>query len=277
MTARDALSLYAGTVVHRRARPKRHALRYRVFSMLADVDRLDEADANLRWFSRNRFNLFSLNDADFGVRDGRAISDFIWGEVSEAGLRDDVIRIDMLAYPRIFGFAFNPITVYFAYDRNDAVRLIVYEVSNTFGERHHYVAGPFDSGSAVPGHEAKKAMHVSPFNVIEGRYRFSVRQPGEKVFVGVTLGTTEGGLVTAFFDGERRPGSDFSLLQAALAYPFVTIKVVLGIHWEALKLWLKGVPLRPGPKAGELPAKTKAGEEPRCTTTTRLRGARTPG
>lgn len=233
-------AIYVGDVVHKRARPKRHSLRYRVFSMLVDLDQLESLDEQLRLFSLNRFNFFSLVTRDFGPRDGSSIAAFIRRKAAAAGVAD-LARIRMLAYPRLLGFAFNPITVYFCEDAGGVVRFMAYEVNNTFGEHHFYQAA-VDASSGELQHDARKAFFVSPFNTLEGTYRFSVRPPQERVFLGITLSTAEGGLLTAYFDAEKRALTDATLLKLLLAYPFMTAKVVLGIHWEALLLWLKGVP-----------------------------------
>lgn len=236
----DLGAIYVGDVVHKRARPKRHSLRYRVFSMLVDLDQLEALDQKLRLFSLNRLNLVSLVTRDFGPRDGTSIAAFVRRKAAAAGA-PDIARIRMLAYPRLLGFAFNPITVYFCEDATGQTVFLAYEVSNTFGEHHFYQAAVNADGPEIR-HEAKKAFFVSPFNTLEGNYRFSIRPPGEKVFLGITLSTDEGGLLTAYFEGERRPMTDATLLKLLLAYPFMTAKVVAGIHWEALLLWLKGVP-----------------------------------
>lgn len=233
-------AIYVGDVVHKRARPKRHSLRYRVFSMLVDLDQLDSMDQKLRFFSLNRFNLVSLVTKDFGPRDGTSVASFIRRKAAAAGV-PDVARIRMLAYPRLLGFAFNPITVYYCEDAEGVVRFMAYEVSNTFGEHHFYQADVTPVDGHIR-HDARKALYVSPFNTMEGDYRFSVRPPTETVFLGITLSDVEGGLLTAYFEGERRPLTDATLLKLLLAYPFMTAKVVAGIHWEALLLWLKGVP-----------------------------------
>lgn len=238
MTAPGAI--YVGDVVHKRARPKRHSLRYRVFSMLVDIEQLESLDKKLRLFSLNRFNLVSLVTRDFGPRDGSSIAAFIRRKASAAGVTD-IARIRMLAYPRLLGFAFNPISVYYCEDAEGVVRFMAYEVSNTFGEHHFYQAGVTPVDGEIH-HEAGKALYVSPFNTMEGRYRFTVRPPGENVFLGITLSDADGGLLTAYFEGEKRPLTDATLLKLLLAYPFMTAKVVAGIHWEALLLWLKGVP-----------------------------------
>ena len=241
VAASSAGAIYVGDVVHKRSRPKRHALRYRVFSLLVDLDQLDDLSKSLRLFSLDRFNFVSLVTSDFGARDGTSICGFIRHKAALAGV-DDIAKIRMLAYPRLFGYAFNPITVYFCEDATGLIKFIAYEVSNTFGEHHFYEALVDATGSQIH-HQAKKAFFVSPFNTLEGSYRFAIRPPREQVFIGITLSTGEGGLLTAYFEGERRPLTDAGLLKLLLAYPFMTAKVVLGIYWEALLLLLKGMPL----------------------------------
>ncbi len=234
-------AIYVGEVVHKRLRPKAHSLTYTVFSLLVDLDRVEELPKRLRLFSLNRFNLVSLYFADFGPHDGTNPAAFIRQRALEAGVTEPIARVRMLAYPRIFGYAFNPLSAYFLENAAGETVGLVHEVHNTFGERHFYV------DAVTPGplltHSADKAFYVSPFNTLEGRYRFTVRPPEAEVFLGIVLETDEGPLMSAWFKGARRVLSDGLLGKLMLAYPLMTAKVFAGIHFEALRLWLKGIPL----------------------------------
>ncbi len=236
-------AIYVGTVTHRRLRPVPHALHYDVASLLVDVDDLATGRTPLL-LSHNGFNLFSIHDKDHGDQDGAAsIRDYAWREVRKAGLEGEVSRILMLAYPRILGYAFNPLTTYYALDAASNVRLMIYEVHNTFGGRHTYVVGPDGDAGASFG-TVDKVFRVSPFNGVEGTYGLRASPPGETVAVGVSLTTAEGPLLKAWFRGARRPLTSIGLLAIFARLPFQSLKVIGGIHWEALKLWLKGLNLQ---------------------------------
>lgn len=236
--------IYVGDVVHKRVRPRAHALRYHVFALAIDVDEIDAAATRLRWFSHNRFNLFSLWDRDHGASGGVPLGVLARQVLSEAGIDSGSIsRIELLAYPRVLGYVFNPLAVYFARDAAGALVALIYEVRNTFGDRIRYVlpAGPAVNG--VHSHACAKAMPVSPFAPPTGRYDFHITPPDAQVVVGVAFRDGEGPLIKTHFRGQARPLDDTTLLRLAVRFPLLTVKVMAAIHWEALKLWLKGVPV----------------------------------
>ncbi len=243
--------LYSGTVVHTRLRPRAHRLRYSVFALLFDCDRIAALDRQLRLFSYNRFNLFSLHDRDHG--DGTPLPDYLRGLAARSGRGGDVRRFLMLCYPRILGYAFNPLTVYFGLDAEDRTRLIVYEVNNTFGERKTYVIPVADGEQNPIFQSCRKELYVSPFNPPVGTYSFRVTPPAETVTVGVALRDASGPVLKTHFHAQRDTLCDRTLLRALGRTGWMTAKVMIGIHYEAARLWFKGLRIVPRPPAPETP------------------------
>ncbi len=234
-------AIYVGKVVHQRLRPLSHRLEYSVASLLVDVDELPSLPRLLRY---NGFGLFGLYDADYGEH-GHVIPlrNLAWSLMERHGAPSAVTRVLMLSYPRILGYAFNPLTVFFGLDAANNIRMLIYEVHNTFGGRHIYAAGPFAPGDKTFA-ITDKVFRVSPFNKVEGHYGLRASVPGGDVAVGVSLTTDEGPVLNAYFSGKRQPLSNATLLKVFATLPLMTIKVMAGIHWEALKLWLKGLKLQ---------------------------------
>lgn len=235
-------ALFKGDVIHRRHRPKTHRLHYRVFSLLIDLDELPKLDRAMRLFGHNRFALFSVHDRDHGALDGGGLKSWALGEVERAGISEPVARVEMLCYPRILGYVFNPLTVYFCYRENGGLVAILYEVCNTFKERMTYVIPVADDSRPVR-QTAEKQLYVSPFIPMECTYHFSIAPPGETVSVRINEKDGEGPLLFAAFNGKRAALSDRALLSAFAAYPLMTIKIIAGIHLEALRLLMKGIPV----------------------------------
>jgi DUF1365 family protein len=249
-------ALYFGDVVHRRLRPRSHALRYSVFSVLFDVDHLDQLASRLRLFSHNRFNLLSLFDRDHG--DGLPLGPYLSKIADSAELGVVIERFLMLCYPRVLGYAFNPLTVYYGLDRDGLIQLVIYEVNNTFGGRASYVmpVGQSERGAGgVIAQRCRKRLYVSPFNSEHGTYSFRLMPPGKELTVGVALRDAEGPLLTAHFHGQRRELTDRALLRAIRRTGWMTVKVIIGIHVEAAKLWLKGLRPFPRPVRSSKPAR----------------------
>lgn len=237
-------AVYCGEVVHARVRPVAHRLGYRMFSVLLDVDRIGEAAAGCRLYSYNRGNLFSTFDGDHGPGDGTPIARHAHATFAAAGFAGDVERILLLASPRVIGTLFNPLSVYFGLTREGALSALIYEVNNTVGERTSYVVKAGAPGDEdVYGHGCAKAMYVSPFTPAEAQYRFRVTVPGERVTVGVGVRDRAGGLLRTHFTAAREPLCDRTLASLAVRFPMQSMVVAGGIHLEALRLFLKGVPV----------------------------------
>ena len=246
-------ALYVGRVTHLRLRQVRHRLDYRLFTLWVDLDELADLDRGLRGFSVNRFNLFSLHESDYG--DGRGLRPHVERQLTAAGLPPGG-PIRLLSMPRILGYVFNPLSVYFCHQPDGALQAILYEVNNTFGERHSYLI-PVESAEARSDcitQKCDKCFHVSPFLCLEMRYGFRVEPPRRDragVVIEVSVSDAEGAVLHTRLDALRRPLGDAALLRVFVTHPLLTFKVVAGIHWEALKLWIKGERLhaRPSPPA----------------------------
>lgn len=243
---KPAGSLYRGKVLHRRVRPRVHAFRYRLFWILLDIDRLEAAAAETRLFSIGRFNLLSFQPRDHGDGSGTGLRAQMQARLTEAGIHDADGPIRLLTLPRVLGFVFNPISVYYAHRADGGLAGVIYEVSSTFGERRAYVL-PANEGDLFR-HGCDKALHVSPFMRMDMTYAFKGRTPEERMHLTIDGHDPDGLLIATAMQGERRALTDREILRATLALPFETLKVVVAIHWEALRLWLKGVPLAPDPK-----------------------------
>lgn len=242
--------LYPGEVMHARLKPFGHRFVYSVFSLLIDIDRLAEADKASPLFSVNRSNLACFRESDHVDEIGQPIRQFVDNLLANAGVIGPTGRVLLLCYPRIFGYVFNPISVYFVYGKdNDDLVAVIYAVRNTFGERHTYVA-PIRRGELGPAgvrQERTKIFHVSPFIDMGARYHFRVLPPGR--IVRLRIHETENGepLLAATFVGTAKPLATSTLAACLLKIPFMTWKIMVGIHWEALKIWLKGAKFHKSP------------------------------
>ena len=238
-------SFYAARVMHHRLKPVSHRFVHRVFSLLVDIDRLDELSRRLRLFSLNRFNLFSFAEKDFGDLSGAPLRHWVERILRAEGHDYALGRVRLLCFPRLLGYAFNPISVFYCEDSQGTLRTVIYQVRNTYHERHSYLI-PLEGDDMSPEsdihrHEADKQFYVSPFIDLEARYRFRLRAPGERLSLLIAEDDAEGPLLFASLTGNRRKLSDWTLIRAFFAVPLMTFKVFAAIHWHALRLWLKKV------------------------------------
>jgi DUF1365 family protein len=247
----NAAALYFGDVMHARLKPVGHRFSYRVMSLLIDLDRLDIADRQSRLFGVNRAALYSFHERDHGERDGSSLAAYARRRAAEHGIDLTGGRVLLLCYPRLLGFTFNPLSVYFCTRADGELALAIYEVRNTFGDIHSYVlpVRPGELTAAGLRQQQEKLFYVSPFIDMPMRYHFRLSPPTARVKLRILETDRTGPLLAATFHGVRRALSSAQLLRAFFALPLVTLKIVAAIHWEALRLWVKGLRLvpRPGP------------------------------
>jgi DUF1365 family protein len=249
-----AATLYFGEVMHARLKPMGHRFNYRVMSLLIDLDRLEEADRQCQLFGVNRAALYSFNETDHGERDGSPLRAYAQRRAAEHGIDLTGGRVLLLCYPRLLGYTFNPLSVYFCYRADGGLALMIYEVRNTFGDIHAYVLPltPGQISNAGIRQHHNKLFYVSPFIDMAMRYHFRVSLPAESVKLRILESDREGPLLAATFNGRRRALTTPALLWSVFALPLVTLKIMAAIHWEALRLWLKGA--RPVPRPDAAPA-----------------------
>jgi len=250
----DASALYVGQVTHRRTHGFDHALGYRIFMLLMDLDHVDGHLKRLRWLSGRRFGLLSFRAADHGDRSGRPLRGQVEHHLAEAGIDIEGGPIRLLCMPRILGFGFNPLSVYFCHRPDGTLAALLYEVTNTFHERHSYlVAHPRETDDRLVRQTAEKAFFVSPFMDMDLTYDFTVRPPGEAVSVVVAVRREDTPILTATFAGTRQPLNDAALFRTWITHPLLTFKVMWGIHWEAVLGMFKGARYRERGRPPEQP------------------------
>ena len=232
--------IYNGSVIHKRFKPKEHFFKYSVFSLLIDLAELKEIEKKINFFSYNKFNLISFFDIDHGPRDGSSLEDWVKQNLKTIGILNKSVKIRLLCYPRIFGYVFNPLSIFFIYDENDQLISILYEVKNTFGEQHTYVFKT-EKGKNLIENNCNKKFHVSPFIEMDCKYFFKILLPENKLSVIINQNDDTGKLLYASQDGIKKKLNNKNLIISYITHPLMTFKIIGAIHYEALKLWLKGI------------------------------------
>ena len=232
--------IYVGNVIHKRFKPKEHFFKYRVFSLLLDLSEINLIQKKISFFSYNRFNLISFYDKDHGNRDGSNLKDWVIKNIQKYNIETKNIRIKLLCYPRILGYVFNPLSVFFIYNEDSSLVAILYEVKNTFGEQHTYVFKTKNELKLIEN-KCQKKFFVSPFMDLDSTYYFKILYPEDTLSVVIDQRDNLGKLLFASQDGKRINLSSKNLLFSYLKHPLMTFKIISAIHFEALRLWIKGI------------------------------------
>ena len=229
--------IYNGEVTHTRFKPIRHFLKYKTFSLLIDLNEINLLDKSIGIFSHNKFNIFSFYYKDHGARDGSSLKDWVIENIKKFKISNNITNIKLLCYPRIFGYVFNPLSIFYCYEEEN-LKAIFYEVKNTFNEQHTYIFKIKDKGSIEL--KCKKKFYVSPFMDMNTFYNFRLLNPKKKLSVFIKQTDEKETVLTATQTGDKKEFSFKQLIINFFKYPLMTIKIIISIHYEALLLWKKG-------------------------------------
>jgi len=229
--------IYNGEVNHTRFKPVKHFLNYKTFSLFIDLDEIQQLDKSISIFSHNKFNIFSFYNKDHGDRDGNCLKKWVISNLKKYKIEGNISKIKILCYPRIFGYVFNPLSIFYCYE-NDKLKSIFYEVKNTFNEQHTYIFKIKD-GEEIK-QKCKKKFYVSPFMDMETFYNFKLIDPNQRLSVMIKQTDAEGTVLTATQTGYKKEFNFKQLLINFFRYPLMTLKIISSIHFEALLLWKKG-------------------------------------
>ena len=233
--------IYNGAVKHQRFKPIKHSLNYKTFSLLIDLDEIESLAKNISIFSLNKFNIFSFYYLDHGARDGSSLKDWVQKNIKKFNISNNITKIKLLCYPRMFGYVFNPLSIFYCYENNN-LRAIFYEVKNTFNEQHTYIFKIKDNEKIEQ--KCKKKFYVSPFLDMETYYNFKLLNPKDKLSIFIKQTDRKETILTATQTGDKKEFSFKQLLINFFKYPLMTIKIMSSIHYEAFFLWKKGAVYR---------------------------------
>ena len=242
--------LFVGTIRHRRFRPRAHAFRYSLFMALLDIDQL-EAQFGVSWLlGRNRWNLASFRDGDHIGEPGRPLRERLAESARAAGHHLPGGPIFLLTHLRYAGYVFNPISIYYCFDRESRLQLVLADVRNTYGGRRAYWLTPIGDLDRRFRAVAAKSMYVSPFMTMSANYEFVLTEPAATL--AVQMNVADSASRAPIFDATltlaRRPWTAAAIRRVLLSYPLMTARVIGAIHFEALRLRMKGLSVVPAPE-----------------------------
>jgi DUF1365 family protein len=232
-------ALYVGTVRHRRRGKPSHEFTSKVWHALIDLDELPQLATRLRGFSHNRFNLVGFDDRDHMGPSREPVRHKLERWLRGRGVRTEFSSISLLTHLRVFGHVFNPVSLFFCRDKDDVLRHIVAEVNNTFGETYCYLLDADVDGARE---EQDKVFHVSPFQPVNGSYRFRIKAPGPRMTAHIEVVRNGESVFDTTLTETRRPLTESSLFSTVARHPHTGLRTLMLIHFQALRLWLKRAP-----------------------------------
>ena len=232
--------IYSGFVTHRRFKPKRHFFSYKTFSLLIDLNEIENLERKIKFFSYNKFNILSFYNVDHGARNGSCLTKWAKKILAESRIDIGSGTIKLLCFPRFFGYVFNPLSIFYCYDENLKLKAVLYEVKNTFNEQHTYVFSTSPSSNLIL-HRCDKKFYVSPFIEMKTFYNFRLLKPGNTISIFIKQADIDGTLLIACQTGKRLELNSKNLFVQFLKHPLMSFKVILAIHFEAFRLWSKGI------------------------------------
>ena len=232
--------IYTGFVTHERFKPKKHFFSYKTFSLLIDLNEIVNLEKKIKFFSYNKFNILSFCDIDHGPRDGSSLLKWVKKTLKKSKINLNLGKIKLLCYPRFFGYVFNPLSIFYCYDKNSKLKIILYEVKNTFDEQHTYIFRCSSSSNLIL-HKCNIKFYVSPFIEMKTFYNFRLLKPGKKLDVLIKQNDKNGLLLIARQMGKRLDLTSKNLFIQFLKHPLMSFKVISAIHFEAFRLWFKGI------------------------------------
>ena len=232
--------IYSGLIIHKRFKPKKHFFSYKTFSLLIDLNEIENLERKIKFFSYNKFNILSFYNVDHGPRDGSCLTKWAKKILAESRIDIGSGTIKLLCFPRFFGYVFNPLSIFYCYDENLKLKAVLYEVKNTFNEQHTYVF-PTSPSSNLILHRCDKKFYVSPFIEMKTFYNFRLLKPGNTISIFIKQADIDGTLLIACQTGKWLELSSKNLFVQFLKHPLMSFKVVLAIHFEAFRLWSKGI------------------------------------
>ncbi|EDY84658.1 conserved hypothetical protein [Verrucomicrobiia bacterium DG1235] len=237
--------LYRCKVMHKRQKPKQHRFAYECFVFCIDLDEIETLSKKLNLLSANKRNFYSLRDSDH-LREGKAsIKDNVVSYLRSQGIEDPIGKIELVTNLRTWGYVFNPVSFYFIHRPDNSLLCCLAEVANTFNEQKLYIVSQFDPNGEKLSQSHPKQFYISPFSEPDTKLNFRLSQPGKRINLVITESDNEGEYFYSALSGERRDLTNRELSLLTLRFPFLTLKVIAAIHWQALKLYLKRIPFYP--------------------------------